>query len=251
MKNPPPVKSDRTLFSILSIIRERGPVRLTDIASELGVAKSTVHNHLVMLKERNFVTQTDRGYELGLQFLDYGLESRRRQDIFDLGRDKVNELAERTGERSWCVVEEHRKGIFLTGAAGEHSITPPEKTGTVRYLHCIAAGKAILAHLNKEYVDKIVEEHGLKAVTQHTITDREKLERELAEIRENGVAYNLQEGILGVHAIGAPVLDTDESVFGAISVAGPADRLTKDRLESEFADLLRGASNEVEVNIRT
>ena len=70
-------------------------------------------------------------------------------------------------------------------------------------------------------------------------------------IRERGVAYNLQEGILGVHAIAAPVLDTDGSVFGAISIAGPADRLTQERLGSELRDLIRGATNEVAVNIRT
>jgi DNA-binding IclR family transcriptional regulator len=251
MGESPRVKSDRTLFSILEILRERGPVRVTDIATELDVAKSTAHNHLAMLQEQNFATQTDEGYQLGLQFLGYGLESQHRQEIFELGKRKVEELAERTGEQSWCVVEEHGKGVFLTGAAGEHSITPPEKTGTRRYLHCISAGKAILAHLDPEYVDWIVEEHGLEAKTQHTVTDREELEEDLAEIRERGVAYNLQEGILGVHAIGAPVLDTDGSVFGSFSIAGPANRLTKDRLDSEFADLLRGASNEVAVNIRT
>jgi len=251
MHDSTPVKSDRTLFSILKILRERGPVRITDIADELDVAKSTVHNHLSMLQQRNFATQTDHGYDLGLQLLDYGLESRRRQDIFELGRGKTEELAEQTGERSWCIVEEHGEAVYVAGAAGEHSITPPEKTGTRRPLHCIAAGKAIMAYLPSDYVDTIVEEHGLEAVTQHTITDGETLEKELAEIRERGVAYNLQEAILGVHAIGAPVLDTDGSVFGAFSVAGPANRLTRERLEAEIGDLLRGASNEVAVNIRT
>jgi len=245
------VKSDQTLFSILEVLRERGPVRLTDIATELDIAKSTVHDHLSMLRQYDFVKRADRGYELGLRFLDYGLETRRREEIFEFGKSKVEELAERTGETVWCIVEEHGRAVYLYGASGDQSIAPPETTGTHRPLHCIAAGKAILAFLDPEYANTIIDERNLESVTEHTITDRAELERELEAIRDSGVAYNLQEGILGVHAIGAPVLDTEGSVFGAISVAGPANRLTQDRLETEFKELLLGATNEVAVNIRT
>lgn len=251
MHESPGVKSDRTLFSILEVLRERGPVRLTAIASELGVAKSTVHNHLAVLQKRDFATDTEDGYDLGLRFLDYGLESRRRQALFELGRRKVDELAEQTGERAWCVVEEDGMAVYLYGASGKNAVSSPEETGTRRPLHYIAAGKAIMANLPPDRIDEIVDEHGIKPATEHTITDWEELEQELADIRERGVAYNLQEGILGVHAIGAPVLDTDGAVFGAVSIAGPANRLTKDRLEAEIHDLIRGATNEVAVNIRT
>jgi DNA-binding IclR family transcriptional regulator len=251
MHERPGVKSDWTLFAILEVLRERGPIRLTEIASELGVAKSTVHGHLSSLQEQDFAIQTDEGYDLGLRFLDYGLESRRRRPLFEFGRGKVEELAEQTGERSWCVTEEDGKGIYLYGATGKHAVSSPEDIGTRRPLHQIAAGKAILAYLPPERVEEVVEHHGIEAATDHTITTREELVEELAEIRDQGVAFNLQEGILGVHAIAAPVLDTDGSVFGAISIAGPANRLTEDRLGSELGNLIRGATNEVAVNIRT
>jgi len=251
MQDSPRVKSDRTLFSILGCIRENGPVRLGEIAEEIGIAKSTVHNHLSELRHRNFVTMTPEGYDLGLQLLDYGLESRRRQDIYDQGCRKANELAETTGERSWCVVEEHGRAVYLCGASGHQSIEPPEQTGIRQPLHCLAAGKAIMAHLPEDRIDAIVEKYGLEEVTKYTITDRDELGAELESIRENGVAYNLQENIVGAHAIGAPVLDTDGAVFGAISIAGPANRLTEDQLETDLKDLIRGATNEVAVNIRT
>lgn len=245
------VKSDRTLFAILRVIYERGPVRLTDIASELNIAKSTVHNHLVVLQEQSFATHTEHGFELGLRLLDLGLESRRRQALFEFGRRKVNELAEQTGERSWCVIEEDGIAVYIYGAAGKNAVMSHEVTGMRRPLHHIAAGKAIMANLSTERIDKIIDQRGIKAATEHTITDKAELKQELADIRERGAAYNLQEGILGVHAIGAPVLDTDGSVFGAISIAGPADRLTEAHLSSELLDLIRGATNEVAINVRT
>lgn len=251
MHEGPGVKSDRTLFAIVRVIHERGPIRLTDIASELDIAKSTVHNHLAVLQEQSFTTHTEDGFDLGLQFLNFGLESRRRQALFKFGRRKVDELAEQTGERSWCVVEEDGMAVYVYGSAGKNAVISSEVTGMRRPLHQIAAGKAILANLSTERTDEIISQHGIRAATEYTITDRAELKRELAEIRERGVAYNLQEGILGVHAIGASVLDTDGSVFGAISIAGPADRLTEAHLDSELFDLIRGATNEVAINIRT
>lgn len=251
MHEGPGVKSDQTLFAILRVLRERGPVRLTDIASELNIAKSTVHNHLFVLQEQNFATHTEDGFDLGMQLLDFGLESRKRKEIFEFGQQKVDELADKTGERSWCVIEEDGMAVYVYGAAGRNAVRLPEETGTRRLLHHIAAGKAIMANLPPERIDEIIDQYGIKAATEHTIADEEKLKQELANIRERGVAYNLQEGILGIHAIGAPVLDTDNSVFGAISIAGPANRLTEIRLDSELRDLISGATNEVAINIRT
>lgn len=250
MKGDVTVKSDETLLSILDVIRNDGPVRLSAISGEVGVAKSTVHNHLQMLENRDFVTLTDDGYELGLRFLEFGQVSQNRREIFQQGQTKVEELADSTEELAWCVVEEHGQAVYIYKATGRHSIQTNERVGMRRQLHCIAAGKAILANLPEDRVEEIIATHGLDRKTEHTITDRDTLYDELEEIRNRGVAFNLEELITGLHAIAAPVLNTDGSVYGAISIGGPANRLTKSRLENELSDLIRGATNEIEINIR-
>lgn len=250
-KDEAPVKSDETLITILEVLQTDGPVTLSRIADEVGVAKSTVYNHLATLEQRDCVVATDDGYHFGLRFLEYGLTARRKLPFYQVAQPKVDDLAKTTGELAWCIVEEHGQAVYVYGSTGEHSIETREREGMRRPMHCLAAGKTILAHLPGERVDEIIDTHGLEQVANDTVTDRDELENELADIRECGVAYNHEESMPGLHAIAAPVLTDSDRVHGAISVAGPANRLTRDCLENELADLIRGATNEIEINLRS
>ena len=244
------VKSDQTLLAILERIRDTDGIRLTEIANDLDLAKSTVHGHLNTLASDGFVTKRGGEYHLGLRFLDYGVQARNRREIYEAAQPMVEKLAVETGERTWCIVEENYRAVYLCGATGENPVKTPHRAGRHSELHHLAGGKAILAHLPEDYVCEIVEHVGLAEVTPHTITDVAELLSELERVRERGVAYNLEESMEGLHAIGAPVKRIDDGVHGAISISGPANRMTRDRFDEELADLLRGATNEIEINLR-
>lgn len=122
--------------------------------------------------------------------------------------------------------------------------------GTYTSLHDISAGKAILAYLPEERVDAIVANVGLERKTHNTITDRQELARELEATRDRGVAFNFEESMEGLHAVGAPIRKVDGGVYGAISIGGPAHRLPEDLLREELGPLILGAANEIEINIR-
>ena len=244
------VQSDEKLLSILATIREREVTSITELASELDYAKSTIHSHLRTLNEHGFVTQFDDGYHIGLRFLDYGIYARDERQIFRAAREHVDELAVETGERVWCIAEEHDQAVYLYSAEGDHAIHTHENVGRHASLHHIAAGKAILAHLPPERVAEILDGTDLERHTPNTITDRDELIEELEEIRERGVAFNLEESMEGLHAIGVPIKRTDGGVYGAISIGGPANRLTRERLEHELTELLPATANEIEINIR-
>lgn len=244
------VKSDEKLLDILATIREQEVTSLTELASELDHAKSTVHSHLVTLEEHGFVTRFDDEYHMGLQFLDYGIYSRQQRPIYRASREHVDELAAETGERVWCIAEEHARAVYLYSAEGEHAIHTDERVGRHTSLHHIAAGKAILAHLPDERVSAILDQTGLDRHTDNTITDRDELFRELEQIRDQGVAFNHEESMEGLHAIGAPIRRADEGVYGAISIGGPANRLTKAKLNDDLTEFLLATANEIEINIR-
>lgn len=244
------VQSDEKLLRILSTIREQEITSITELAAELDFAKSTVHSHLATLEEHGFVTRFDDGYHIGLRFLDYGIYSREQRLVFQAARERVNELAAQTGERVWCLTEEHNQAVYLYSAEGDHAIHTHENVGRHTSLHQIAAGKAMLAHLPDDRVTEILDHTGLEAHTANTITDREELMRELDTVRERGVAFNHEESMEGLHAIGAPIKRTEGGVYGAISIGGPANRLTREKLENELTELLLATANEIEINIR-
>jgi DNA-binding IclR family transcriptional regulator len=115
-------------------------------------------------------------------------------------------------------------------------------------MHCNSGGKAILAHLPESAVRDVVDAHGLPRRTDRTITDPDRLFDELDRIRERGYALNRSEDLAGIHAVGVPLL-VDGEVQGALSVAGPAHRLSQERCEGAVLDRLRAATDEIDLTL--
>ena len=238
-------------FEVTQALREMEGARVTELAEELGMAPSTAHKYLATLVQERFVVKEGDQYHVGLEFLDLGTYAKNRKKGYRLSIPKVREIAEETGERAQFVVEEYGRGIYLhTEASNSRAVLTDRHAGIRRYLHASAAGKAILANLPEHRVDEILDQHGLPAETEHTITSREELLEELDRIRESNVAYNNEESVDGLRAVGVPIQGDDGFVLGSLSVSGPSNRLKGQLYREEIPDLLLGHANEIELNIR-
>jgi DNA-binding IclR family transcriptional regulator len=237
-------------LQVIECLVELDGARTEEVAAQLGIAQSTAHRHLSSLREFGYVVKDGEVHRVGLKFLTVGGYARSRIPSFDLARDAVDKLAEQTGERAQFVVHEQGQRIFLYTRTGENAVRAEARIGRRGPLHPSAAGKAMLAQFPEEKVRAIVDRHGLEPVTENTITDIDELLAELEEIAERGVAYNREESTPELHAVGTPVLTSDGNVYGALSVSGPAYRLTDDALESDLSDVIRGLAHELELNIK-
>lgn len=245
------IQSDENLFDIIEFIHEGHRVGVTEIATELDLSKSTVHGHLTALKRRGYAVKDGDKYRLGLEFLNYGKDVQSSYEIYDIAQEKVNHLADETGERAWYIVEENGLGYYLAGAGGEHPVHLPVQMGQGAPLHSRAAGKVMLAELSRDRVEEIISRHGLPAETENTITEREELFDELETVRERGYGINDAETFTGVYAIGAVVRDKEGNVQGALSVSGPKNRVNTEERKEELVDTILGATNELEINLRS
>lgn len=244
------MKSAETLFAIVDQLRELDGARVSELAERLDVAKSTVHRHLTTLLANEYAVKEGDEYRLGLRLLGLGEYVRDQNTIYHSARPLVEDLARETEERSLFMVEEHGRAVYLYRGIGSHAVRTNSKVGTRRYLHTIAGGKAMLAHLPDARVREIVDRWGLPAQTEHTITDVDELSSELATIRDRGVAFNDEECIYGLKAVAVPVLGPDGAVVGALSVSGPAHRMKGDWFSEDAPDLLLGTANELELAIK-
>ena len=242
------IKSDETLFDLVELLRELDGAGVTELAERLGVAKSTVHGHLTTLRQRGFAVKRGGGYELGLRFFEYGQYVRSRLEIVQSGTFAVERLEEETGEMVWLLTHQNGKAIYVYGRAGDNDIDVNTILGTRTHMHCNSGGKAILAHLPESTARHVVDAHGLPRRTDRTITDPDRLFDELDRIEEQGYALNRSEDLAGIHAVGVPLL-VDGDVQGALSVAGPAHRLSRERCEGPVLDRLRAATDEIDLTL--
>lgn len=242
------VKTTETTLDILEFLQQNDGADLTTLASDLDLAKSTVHRHLGTLQDRGYVVTENRRYHVSVRFAKLGEHARTRKEEYILAEKMVEELAEETGERVQYIIEEHGYAVYMYIGHGEHAVRTDPGPGSRIPIHTAASGKAILSSLPDQRIEEIIDHHGLPKSTEQTITDEDRLHEELEAIRERGFAYNNEEAIEGLLAIGVPVRGAKERVTGALSISGPSHRIQA-KAENELAELLLGAANELELNI--
>jgi len=243
------IKASATTLEILEGLRELNGAGVTELANHLDMSKSNVHNYLNTLRREEYVVKDGSKYDVGLRFLGLSRYARKKQEIYNVACPELDGLAEETGELVNLLIEEHGRGVYLYQAEGPKSVEVDSSIGYRVYLHNTALGKTILAELDRDRVDGILDRHGLPSTTERTITDREELHEELERVRERGVAFDREERLQGLNCVACSIADNQGTVAGAISVSGPASRMSGDRLESDLPEKLQSVSNIVSLNL--
>lgn len=243
-----PIKTLKTGFQILETLRELQTAGVTEIANAVDLPDSTVHDHLKTLEEEGYVVNNHGQYRIGARFLTLGGHAREQLDIYEVAKEEMKHLAEDTGEHVNLMIEEHGKGIFLDIATGDNALHLDTYVGMRVFLHTTALGKALLAHFPPEKYEAVLNEHGLPKLTEQTISNRQELEQELEQIRERGYALDRGERVEGVWCVAAPIISSDGTVLGALSVSGPQSRMQEKISENEVPQSVKRATNVIEVN---
>ena len=244
------VKTTQKTFRIIQLLKQLDGARVTELADELEMGKSTVHNHLRTLVHEGYVIQQDEEYRLSLQFLELGGYIRDRLDIYKVAEPEVEQLAEQTGELANLAVSEQGLLTYIDRSKGDQAVDLDTYPGLQAQMHCTALGKVILAHTPREQVESVLDRHGLPKLTENTITDRDDLYDELEQIRSDGYAQDHGERLEGLRCVAAPVKSAENDVKGAISVSAPASRMKSNRYNQEIPEKVRSAANVIELNLK-
>lgn len=243
-----PVQTTQKSLDIIEKLSELGSAGVTELAEELGMNKSIVHNHLRTLVEREYVIVSDEEYSLGLRFFQLGGKTRKDQKIYQIAKNEIDKTASEIQASVNLAVEENGKCVYLYRACEDQSIDLGfSYEGMYEHMHQTAVGKAIMAYFPQERVEVIVERHGLPQRTDHTITDFDELMEDLTQVRERGYAVDDEESILGLRCVAAPIKTSDEEILGSISVSGPKSRFKNETWSQKLPEKVRDASNVIEL----
>lgn len=229
----------------------RGPktvLGVTELAHMVGVPKSTAHRLLSIMVEGGFVRKiggryclTERLFEVGNRAGSSAIRStglRRRAmpyltELYAGSQDTVH-LATLSGTDV----------LYLEKLFGHNTGSSPTAVGARRPAHSTALGKAMLAHAPDGQVEAVMA-GPFQRFTSRTIHSADRLEQDLARVREEGLAYDEGELRDGMHCVAVPILDpgTGTSV-AAVSVCSFRPQSLKryvPRLLSMARDLSRAA----------
>jgi IclR family KDG regulon transcriptional repressor len=213
----------RVLKSFTPNEREWG---VTDLARRLGIAKSTAHRLLATLTDEGLLEQhpTTGRYRLGLAVFDMAAAAQ-SVDLHEAVLTPMTELRNRSGETVQVAVLDGRDVVYVERLDSPNTLRLFLEVGRRNSAHSTGCGKALLAFLSPDQLDRTLRGWRLVAKTPHTIVDADLLRRDLAEARRRGYAVNRRESEAGVISVAAPIRDVSGRAIAAISVAGPAERL--------------------------
>jgi IclR family KDG regulon transcriptional repressor len=237
---------DRAI-AILDVLAEaREGLSLGDVATAIGVHKSTAHRIIMNLEGQRMVDRdpaTGR-YRLGLRLFELGSVAIGKFDIRERARQYLETILRETQESVHLCVLDGGEVLYLDKIEPSRTVRLSSRVGLRNPVHCTAVGKAMMAWLPDSEIENIVQRHGLRRFTTKTITTLAELRAELVQVRECGYAVDDEEHEDDVRCVAAVVRDHAGRPAAAMSIAAPSFRIPRAKIPV-FAQTICKAAQEL------
>jgi DNA-binding IclR family transcriptional regulator len=236
---------DRALDILLCFTRQTPRLTMTQIAEQVGMNKSTVHRLLGTLEKKRFLQRepsTGR-YQLGIRLFQMAYLTLEHNDLRKSATPFLRRLCDQNRETITLSVLDDSDVVFLDVVESQQRVKLAASTGQRLPAFATAAGKAMLAYLPVQTAKSNLE-RGMQQFTSRTIHDQELFFRDLDQTRKRGFAISEQEYEEEINAVAAPILDANGQPIAAVTVAGPAYRLLRERM-IEIGPVLVATAQEI------
>ncbi|MGO4540090.1 IclR family transcriptional regulator [Paenibacillus sp. YIM B09110] len=228
---------DRAL-DILLCFTTKTDWAMTEIAEHIGLHKSTVHRMLATLEEKGFLERdraTER-YHLGLKVWELSANLSRSDDQATIWLPEMVRLRDRLGETVSIYVRDGSERIRIQAVQSNQPVRRVAPVGARLPLYAGASSKVLIAYAEPHVQQELfVDPAWLYAI------DLDQYKQQLDEIVAQGYATSFEEREPGAAALSAPILTRSGKLVAALSVSGPASRLTMDTMRSYAPVMIESA----------
>ena len=221
---------------------------VSEVARALELPKSTTSELMSTLADQRLLSRTVKGrYRLGWRLFELSQTLLDTTEFRIEARRVMEELVRGWGETVHLAVLDGVQAVYVEKMQPTPAVQIKiSRAGARLPAHCSGVGKVLLAHCEWEYVAELLEDQGLQALTENTITDLEALAEELERVRKRGYAYDNEEITIGLCCVAAPIYDSKGDVVAAISFSVPAYRFRP--RESEYTAAILDAARYISEN---
>lgn len=245
MENKSNLSSVQNALRILDCFTiEQTEKRVTQIANELDIGKSTVSRLLKTLSSVGYVKKDEetQKYSLGTKVLTLYSALMSNMEVVKEARTTLEQLAHETSESVQVAEIEGSNVIYIDQIKSSFPIQIFAHIGRINPIHCTSSGKLLLAFQDDNTIEDILK-NDLIQYTQYTVTNPEILKKELQEIRDLGYCYLENEYIDGIVSISAPIRDYNKNIIAAVSLVGPIQRINQTKSKIFINKVVEAAKN--------
>ncbi|MGV9798624.1 IclR family transcriptional regulator [Mycobacterium sp. NPDC003449] len=222
-----------------------GELRLgvSDIARATGLSTSTAHRVLASLCVHGLVTKVGSNYALGPRILKLAAAARDTGNLTAVARPVMTRLRDATGETV---------GLHVVKGGGRFVIDQVESTQPLRRtytewgqsipLYQGAPSRVLLAYADEHTIAAVLA-GPFESITSSTVVDHDELVRQIDLVRQKGYTFSFEERVAGIRSIAVPLWDYTGTVVAAMSVTGPAIRVTEDWMYRALPTIVQAAAD--------
>ncbi len=235
-------------MAILDLVAQTSaPMRFSDILAAAGEPRGTLHRRLKhMLDEGLLEMGADGRYRLGLRLLHFASETWARHDMRMTVRPHLERLRETVGETVHFGVLTGVEIAYLDKVEATQNVRMHSRVGAVSPVYCTGIGKAALARLDDEALKALLPNISFRQYTPTTVKNSSELLAAVMSVRQDGVAYDLEEHEPGICCIAVGIMAGDKAC--GVSITAPAYRVDRKRLDS-WRDHLVETANRIEFEL--
>ncbi|MCL5959861.1 MAG: IclR family transcriptional regulator [Chloroflexi bacterium] len=239
------VPSVETAIKLLDYLKENAPAQksLAEACAALGIPRTTAFSVLKTMEKHHLVrfdAETKR-YRLGWALVGLGAKAAEHMDWVEVVRPYLQAFVRDTKLTCFLVQRAEDQLMLVDRADPSSNIRIVASIGEFFPLSTGALGKALMAYLKDEEVSSYIARKGLRAFTQHSITNVETLRENLAEVRRRGFAKSIEEYARGINVVAAPIFDPAGEAILVMAGLGLASPLSPECIDEFGSKVLKAA----------
>ena len=217
---------ERGLEILEHVARSRNGLSADELATAVGLHRSSVYRYLNSLSEKRYLRKTSQGvFTCGPGVLELAGVVLERMELRSVAKPFLVELCERTNATVHLCRLDGPDVVYLDKIETERSLPIHSRIGGRAPAYCTGVGKALLGFSSPERVTRVLAQTSFQAFTPNTVRDVGSLRQQLLEARERGYALDQGEHEEGIHCVAVPVFDFYGQPIAAVSVTDVPRRI--------------------------
>jgi len=241
----------QSIHNALNLLEEfkgdRDELGVTELSNRLNLHKNRVFRILATLEAKGYIEQNKatENYRLGLKSLELGQAFIKQLGLVRQAMPFLKEIVKQCNEMAYIGTIRQGSAVYLDVEESNQMVKVANRVGWRLPIHCTAIGKAQIAFVSEEELEKLGVLDNMNKFTENTIVDKAAFIKHLKDVAKRGYALDNEEYNPGVRCVGVPLRDYTGRVVGGISVSGPSFRMTDEVLKEKIIPVIKATGEKV------
>ncbi len=246
----PSVAVERALAMLEAAAQEPEGLSNAEISRKLKIPKSSASYILRTLESRGYLNRDEESgkYRVGLKILSLSRGALSGIDVREVALPIMRHLMEKTNLTCHLAILDGPDAVYIEKVEPHGFLRVDTWVGRRMRVHATSVGKALVAYIPQERLEKIIAQSGMEKRTPKTITTMPRLLKELERVRAQGHAVDDEENNLGARCLGAPIFDQDGTIEASLGLSGTSHQVNSQTMP-HIVEMLKDAARRISMQL--